>query len=137
MVSKKVGMITGGIVLSHSLKKLGLKIGALVHPDISNNFAVMSIQLDKSFSDALEVIKPFLMPMDELNFFLHQLRNKTLLTEQPVAVFELLSLVFSTNYQWPDNSLREIIVKISDAAPELKEQPKYTEIDEYLIQKGL
>jgi hypothetical protein len=113
------------------------RVAALVDQKISANFALMSIHLDESFSDALTVIKPYLVPVDDLSFLLHKLNNSQLLTEQPATVFELLSMIFSKNYKWPDKSLRQILNIILEASPKIREYPMYREIDEFLIQKDL
>ena len=113
------------------------KIGNLNSSKISNNFALMCIQLDDAFSDAVNIVKPFLMPVENLSFFVHHLNNSPLIQKQPLEVFELLSAVFSTDTQWPDRHLREIIAEIKSLAPEVEQYPKFIEINEYLLQHNL
>lgn len=113
------------------------KIGNLISSRISNNFALMCIQLDVSFSDAVNTVKPFLIPSDDLSFFVHHMKDSPLITQQPLVSFELLSAVFSSDYRYPDRSLREIITKIKKSTPEVEKCPKFKEIEEFLLQRDI
>lgn len=113
------------------------KIGKLISSKTSNNLALMCIQLDDSFSDAVNTVKPLLVPSNDLSFFIHNLKNSPLIQKQPLEVFELLSSLFSTDHQWPDRHLRGIITEIISLAPEVEQYPKFIEINEYLLQRDL
>jgi len=113
------------------------KIGNLTSPKVSNYFALMCLQLDSAFSDAVDTVKPFLVPGRDLGFFIRKVKNSPLIKKYPLKMFELLSSVFSTDYQLPDKSLRELITEIQEAAPEVEQYPKFIEINEYLLQCDL
>jgi len=97
----------------------------------------MCIQLDDAFSDAVNTVKPFLIPCDNLNFFLRQLKGSDLIRHQPLKIFELLATLFSTDYEWPDRDLRDIITEIRLLAPEIEKTPKFIEMSEFLLTHDL
>jgi len=65
---------------------------------------------------------------------MRQLDKKELPDKQPKAVFRLLSKVFSDKNQWISDSFRNVLNRIIQAEPKIKDEPAYRVMDDYLVQ---
>lgn len=113
------------------------RMSSLASPETSGYLAMMCIQFNTSFADAVDTVKQYLVPDKDLSFFIHHLKDSPLISTQSEKVFELLSAIFSEEFQWPDEHFRYVLSEVINASPELMAHPKYKEMDEYLLKKGL
>lgn len=68
--------------------------------------------------------------------FLYRLHTKTLPDRKPKDVFKLISRTFTKNCEWPIKEFREVLNRIIDADPSIKNKKSYRSIDDYLIGCG-
>lgn len=105
--------------------------------DVSENLALMCISLKESFVESVDTVKHFLVPFDFMSTFLTSLAKTDLPENYPEKTFELLSLVFSNHYQYPDDSFREILNRLVESHPDIQNMPKYREMNDFLIRSGI
>jgi hypothetical protein len=105
-------------------------------PEISGSFAVMSLALDGEFEDAVKSIKSILTPFD-INRFLTKLKKSQHIEKHPRTAFDLLATVFDTNVEqcWFVDDLREVIASLVENCPDLKSDPRYIKIEQFLKRK--
>ncbi len=103
---------------------------------ISRQFAMVCIQTDQAFPNAVEEFKSFLCPFSDLGYFLNSFKATNLPDEFPEDSFMLLTMVFDDEYEWADDTLRKILDRIVERCPMIKHKSKYKNMDEFLIKKG-
>ncbi|MGZ8236442.1 MAG: SIR2 family protein [Methylobacter sp.] len=105
-------------------------------PEISSSFVVMSLALDGEFESALESIKSILTPFD-IDWFLTKLKESQHIEKHPWIAFDLIATVFDTNVEqcWFVDDLREIINSLVENCPDLKCDPRYVKIEQFLKKK--
>ncbi len=113
------------------------KAGEFISEKTSEHLALMLISLDDTFEDAQEFISPFIKPLTSLSRFLTFLKPKKLIETQPKQVFKLLTKLFTQDYQWPVATFREILNKIVEADPSIKEEVQYRRMVDFLIEHNL
>ena len=119
------------------IKRAWPKVSVFTNARISTNFSLLALNMEHSFTDVFDVIKPFIVPVDDLRTIIFKMRESKLLEKHPTEMFELLMLVFSSEYKWPNEKLREVVDKIVELVPEIIEEPDYRKIDDYLIRNRL
>ncbi|MFQ5728874.1 MAG: hypothetical protein ACE5GN_00750 [Waddliaceae bacterium] len=104
---------------------------------ISRSLSLFCLQFGESFDDVFNEIKRVIMPFKDLGLFLHEMKQSQALKEKPKSAFNLLGTVFTGNYEWPDNELREVldILKGEDSA--IVGEQDYKIIDQYLLENRL
>lgn len=101
--------------------------------EISQSFAVMSLSLDDEFGNAVESIKSIFTPFN-IVWFLRKLNQSQHIEKHPLTVFDLLATVFDTNIERYGfvNDLREVIASLIDKCPDIKNDPRYVKIEQFL-----
>lgn len=109
------------------------KVTKSIDSEISKYFALMCLSLDEEFEDAVESIKTILTPFD-INYFLDQLKKSPHIKKHPRIAFDLLASIFDTNTQqcWLIDDLKNIVISLSENYPELKSDPRYVNIEQFL-----
>jgi len=113
------------------------KAAEFVSDKTSEHLSLMAIELDDTFEEALEFLRPFIKSFPKLSFLLTHLVAKDLLDKQPRAVFRLLSKVFTDEYQWPTDTFRNVLNRIIQAEPIIENEPDYKIMNDYLVQRNL
>jgi hypothetical protein len=103
----------------------------------SEYLALMIIELDEEFEQALEFILPLLIPHTDHSYLFHHLEEKSIVENKPHEVLRLLSKIFTTEYEWPPDELRGIMNKLAQSDQAISDTPDYTTINNYLIQHSL
>jgi len=103
----------------------------------SASFSLMLIELDEAFKEALDYLSPFIQAFSDLSYLLIELdKKKQLPAKYPKEVFQLLSKVFTAQYQYPTETFRNVLDRIISANPLIKNEPIYGIINDYLIEHG-
>jgi len=107
------------------------KYAASLKPKIAEYFSLICFALDEGFEDAVKSIKPILIPFQCDHFPLNQLKDFLHIERYPLATFELL--VNMRVKKWDFDEFDEIIISLAEKEPNLKENPKFQEIEQFLI----
>ncbi|MGZ8153077.1 MAG: SIR2 family protein [Methylovulum sp.] len=100
---------------------------------ISEYFTLMCISLDAEFENAVESIKSILTSFP-IGRFLMKLKESQHIEKHPRTAFDLLATVFDTNVEqcWFVDDLREVITSLVENCPDLKNDPRYLKIEQFL-----
>ena len=101
----------------------------------SSQFAMVCIQTNQAFPDAVEEFKSLLCPFSDLMYFLSSFESTNLPDAFPEDSFKLLTMVFDDKYEWPDDTLREILNRIIERCPMIEDRSEYKNMDAFLIEK--
>lgn len=105
-----------------------------LHSNISENLALMCLRLDEEFEDAVATVENILIPFKEVSLFLHELKESEHIQKYPKTTFKLLADIFDENLEyWSINEFKEIVDSLITAEPSLKNNPKYQEMNQFLI----
>jgi hypothetical protein len=119
------------------MRKAWPKPAEFVSDKSSENLVLTLIELDDAFEKALEFLLPFIREFPNISFLLKHLDAKDLPDKRPRDVFRLLSTVFTQAYQWPSNKFRNVLNRILQADPSIKNEPAYRTMDDFLLQRNL
>lgn len=119
------------------MKRAWPKAADFVSDETSEHLALMAIELDEAFEEALDFLWPFIKPFSDLSFLLTHLDAKELPDQQPREVLRLLSKVFTEEYQWPSNKFSNILSRIVQAEPIIENELTYRIMNDYLVQRNL
>jgi len=93
----------------------------------------MIIELNESFEESIQFIKPYLKPFADLSMIFNKLDKSELPDNRPMAVFELIKTIFPEETQWPHSNFRSVIDRILKAEPKIEDEPSYRIINDYLV----
>jgi hypothetical protein len=113
------------------------KAAEFISNKTSHYLSLMLIELEDAYEEALEFLLPFFKPFPNISSLLIHLQAKELPDQKPKGVFKLLSTIFTTEYQWPSEKFRKILGRIVEAGPEIKNEPAYRIMNDYLMQRNL
>ena len=103
----------------------------------SEYLALMAIELNEAFEEAIDFLVPLIRPFEDLYLLLSQLREKSLPDEKPRLVLKLLSNIFTEDYESYDQTFRNILSRLIQAEPAIAEEFTYIRMDRYLTQRDL
>ena len=112
------------------------KEATAIDAKISKQFAMVCIQTDQAFPNAVEEFKSILGPFSDLGYFLDSFKATNLPDDFPEDSFKLLTMVFDYDYEWPDDTLRKILNRIIERCPMIEDRSEYKNMDAFLIEKG-
>ncbi len=118
------------------MKSAWPKSAEFVSDKISYYFSLMLSELDDAFVEALDYLEPQIKPFANITLIIMKLCDGDLPEKHPESVFKLISLIFTTNYEWPSDSFRELLDRLTSSDPSIKEEFSYRIIDEYLTNKN-
>ena len=110
---------------------------AMRDPDTSLNLAMASTYAGNSFGTAVDGIAPLLVGAEHYSLLVERLLDMRVAERDPGTVLRLIGLVVSTDCQWPDPKLRELLVQLQTADAGLVAQPAFRALDEYLRRHNL
>lgn len=119
------------------MKRAWPKSAQFVSEKISRYLSLVAIELHDAFEEALDFLFPFIIPISDMSYLLTHLVRKELPDKQPAAVFRLLSKLFSENYQWPRESFRQVLNRLTGAEPLIQNEPIYRTMNDYLIRHNI
>jgi hypothetical protein len=105
-----------------------------ISPAIVEDFGRLCVAARDAFPDALELLGPWLEPLEHPDFLVHQLDRAQLCSKFPGRSLEFLYLVMGEQARWIPNNLKDCLKAISSNEPELKEDPRYKRLTLYLPQ---
>ena len=112
------------------------KEASTVDAKTSSQFAMVCIQTNQAFPNAVEELKSSLFPFSDLGYFLISFELTNLPDEFPEDSILLLSMVFSDQYQCVDETLRKILNRIIESCPMIEDRSDYKTMDAFLIENG-
>ena len=118
------------------IKHVWPKEASTVDAKTSRQFAMVCIQTNQVFPNAVEEFKSLLCPFSDLGYFLKNFLATNLPDQFPEDSFKLLTMVFDEQYEWPDDTLRKILNKIIKSCPMIEDRSEYKIMDAFLIEKG-
>ncbi len=104
--------------------------------DTSSKFALAAIVTGAAFSQAVKQLENLLIPIEDFSYQVTLLKENKHPENYPKESLLLLSKIVSTDCQWPQEELREVLNQIKNAWPEAEQQQSYKDLDEYLQRKG-
>lgn len=105
-----------------------------VDTQTSRQFAMVCLETNQAFPDAVEEFEALLCPFSDLGHFLNRFESTKLPDEFPSDSFKLLEMVFDDQYEWPDDTLRKILNRIIERCPMIEDRSKYKNMDTFLIE---
>ena len=118
------------------IKHVWPKEASTVDTKTSRQFAMVCIQTYQAFPDTVEEFESLLCPFYDLGNFLYNFKTTNLPDEFPEDSFKLLTMVFDDKYEWPDDTLREILNRIIERCPMIEDRSENKIMDAFLIEKG-
>jgi hypothetical protein len=100
---------------------------ALVNSEISVSLARLAIASGKEFSNAVELLKDWFVPIQHSHYVLHMLHQSNLCETQPEASLIFLSLLIGEQ-DWIQIELSQFLVKIIKTEPRLENDKRYTRL---------
>lgn len=105
-----------------------------VDTQTSRQFAMVCIETNQDFPDAVEEFESLLCQFSDLGYFLNSFEATNLPGEFPEHSFKLLTMVFDDRYEWPDDTLRKILNRIIERCPMIEDRSEYKNMDTFLIE---
>jgi hypothetical protein len=102
---------------------------------IAENLARLSIVARDQFPDALMAVLDWIQPLDYPQVIVHILRESRLCQRFAEAALTLLNATVG-NAAWPVPELRQCLIDISSADPNLSQDPRYRRLDELCRRLG-
>ena len=102
----------------------------LVSVGITKSLVLMSIAAEEKFPDAVDLIHGWLQPLEYPHYVVHRLRESDFCARFPNATLCLLDAVISDQ---PGSlpELEKCLTNISEAMPEIQNDPRYQRLKEY------
>ena len=119
------------------IKKAWPKSADFILEKTVQNLVLIVIELDQAFAEAVDFIEPLLKPIPELSHLAYRIEGKNLPETQTKDVLKLLGIIFSDQYQYPTEKFRELLDKMVNAEPEIRNDPDYHRLSDFLTEKGL
>lgn len=102
---------------------------------ISESLTRMVIAARGEFPKALATVQDWLQPIEHPHYVVHLLHESGLCTRYPADVLSLLNAVIA-DQQWGPRELGQCLDQIVQAAPNLKQDPRYLRLREYSRRHG-
>jgi hypothetical protein len=106
---------------------------------VANHFARMSLENTKNFNDAINDIKPFMVRAAQGDaLIVHQMSGEKyefVKSNAPTAL-KLISYLTDTSADRAAYGLRDLLNKLSEADPKLKNNPDWKELDAFCLKLG-
>ena len=102
----------------------------LVSVGITKSLVLMSIAAGEKFPDAVKLIHGWLRPLEYPHYVVHRLRESDFCARFPNETLCLLHAVIS-DQPGPLPELEKCLTNISEAMPEIQNDPRYQRLKEY------
>ncbi len=119
------------------LRSIWPKERGRIAPAISEHLARLCVAAQEAFPEALEELKHRLQPLQHPDLVVHRLHETNLCNQFPDAAMTFVALVVGDNTPWPPTHLRDCLVAIRTAKPDLADDSRYQRLDELLRRRGL
>ncbi len=107
----------------------------LISSKSSENLALMVVELNNSFTEAVELVIPIVRSCTDLARLTRRLVETHLPETFPSQVLALLSAVIGRDYQRPVDSIRTVVNRILVAQPNLEDDPRYRLLEDFLLER--
>lgn len=119
------------------LTKAWPKDRVLVEPDSAKNLALAAIASCGAFESAVNTVEPLLTPVEHYFSLVDRLRESAHPEAYPGATLKLLSLTVPPQCPLADPQLREVLDRVAQAQPALRDSPQYRALDDFLRRHNL
>lgn len=89
-----------------------------------------------AFPEALDLLQPWLKPLNDGDYLIHQLHQTKLCSKFPQETLSFLSLLIGDQIQWPPFDLGQCLEAIRVAEPELINDQRFEKLTTYLRKHG-
>ena len=103
---------------------------------IAESLGRVCVAAHDAFPEALKKLRPWLQSLAHPGYLVQRLHEGGMCMKFPEQALEFLCLMIGEQTQWPPSKLKVCLEAIHEAAPELKSDPRYTRLEEYLAQHG-
>ncbi|PZA05959.1 MULTISPECIES: anti-phage defense-associated sirtuin Dsr1 [unclassified Meiothermus] len=112
------------------------KSRSLASNSIAESLALLTIAARGEFPSALSAVIDWISPVEHPHFVVHRLHESALVKQFPKDALRLLDTVID-NQPWPPRELGACLNAISQASPELLQDPRYQRLAEYARRQGV
>ncbi len=99
-------------------------------PALAEPIALLCIAAREDFPEALQVLRPWLQPVQYPDYVVHCLDESALSSRYPAAALEFLSIIVASHVQWPPSDLANCLKEIKAAAPALEGDERFRRLME-------
>ncbi|MHB8914288.1 MAG: hypothetical protein ACYC4K_00580 [Thiobacillus sp.] len=112
------------------------KMRDLASNNIAESLARLSIAAGGEFPAALSAVRDWLRPIVHPDYIVHKLHESDLVGRFPADTLSLLNAVIE-NQPWPPSELRQCLIAVEKAAPDLVQDQRYQKLMQYLRRHGI
>jgi hypothetical protein len=103
----------------------------LLTKNLAVRFALLTTATSNAFPDAVDFVLPFLIPTDA-SLVLRELNRTNHPEQYPEATLRLLTAIWDPNVAWSAHDFREILAKVLESSPALRDEPDVRKYQEWL-----
>jgi hypothetical protein len=106
-------------------------------PVISERFARLCVAARDAFPKAIDLLRHWLQPLEDLDYLLHLLDQANLCEQFPPYALTLLDAVIGDVTQWVPGEIKQCLRDIADADQSLTNDPRFVRLIEFCRRHGI
>lgn len=100
--------------------------------NISQELALLALQLDDQFPEAVKIISPMLSPINDKYLVLNQFSESAVIEDYPGEAFQLLVGIFNADNNWNNDILSDLLVRFVAADGKLRTRQEFINIENFV-----
>ncbi len=118
------------------LRSIWPRSGENISSNISESFAMLCIEAQEAFPEAVKVLRHWLQPLDSPDYIVHRLHESEICIQSPEPALSFLDLLIQDDRQYPPSELGNCLEKIVRKEPQLATNNRFQRLKAYLRLHG-